>query len=153
MAFKDSKLGSVLTLTCPRCHKGDLFITKTAYQKGMAEMHTSCPNCGEDFLREPGYYYGAAYVSYALTVALWVAVFVALITFDAIGFISFSFFEDTVLFLVVGVSVLLLLMPVIYRLSRSMWIHMFVKYRDDAVEFNRKKKKDREERQEIIPEA
>lgn len=149
MAFKDSKLGSMLTLTCPRCREGKLFITKSAYRKGMADMHKSCPNCGEDFSREPGYYYGAAYVSYGLTVALWVAVFVALVTFDAIGLIDFTFFDDTVLFLVVGVSLLLLTMPIIYRLSRSMWIHMFVKYRADAVEFNQKKKEEREARKKI----
>lgn len=110
----------------------------------MAEMHQKCTHCGEDFTREPGYYYGAAYVSYGLTVALWVAVFVALATFDAIGLIEFSFFDDAVLYLIVGVLLLLILMPVIYRLSRSMWIHMFVKYRADAVEFNEEKKRARE---------
>lgn len=143
----------MLTLTCPRCRKGDLFVTKTGYQKGMAEMHKSCPNCGEDFAREPGYYYGAAYVSYSLTVGLWVAVFVALVTFDAIGLIAFSFFDNTILFLVVGVCVLLLLMPVIYRLSRSLWIHMFVKYRADAVEFNREKVAERKARHEIATDS
>ncbi len=146
MAFKDSKLYSMLTMTCPRCHTGKLFKSNGAYKKGMAEMNTSCPHCGEDFSREPGYYYGAAYVSYGLTVALWVAVFVAMYTFDAIGLISFSFFDDAVLYLVVGVVVLLILMPVIYRLSRSMWIHMFVKYNPDAVNVNKRKKEEREAR-------
>ncbi|NEN22892.1 DUF983 domain-containing protein [Cryomorpha ignava] len=146
MGFKNSKFYSMVAMTCPRCHEGDLFKTKSAYKKGMADMNPRCTHCGEDFGREPGYYYGAAYVSYGLTVALWVAVFVALVTFDALGIISFSFFDDAVLFLVVGISVLLILMPVLYRLSRSMWIHMFVKYRADAVAFNDGKRRAREER-------
>lgn len=117
-------------------------------------MNSKCAHCGEDFGREPGYYFGAAYVSYGLTIALWVAVFVAFTTFDAIGLMSFSFFDDAVLYLVIGVALLLILMPVIYRLSRSMWIHMFVKYRADAVEFNQEKKRAREERRiEKIQEA
>lgn len=143
MAFKDSKLYSMVTMTCPRCHKGDLFKTKSAYKKGMADINSKCANCKEDFNREPGFYYGAAYVSYGLTVALWVAVFVALATFDAIGLISFSFFKDAILFLVVGVIALLALMPIMYRWSRSMWIHMFVKYRPDAIKFNEEKAKER----------
>lgn len=146
MGFKNSKLYAIMAMTCPRCHKGDLFRTKSAYTKGMAEMNQKCSHCGEDFVREPGYYYGAAYVSYSLTVALWVAVFVALTTFDAIGLMSFSFFYDAILYLIVGVVSLLLLMPVLYRLSRSIWIHIFVKYRADAVEYNEEKKREREER-------
>ena len=42
----------------------------------------------EDFEREPGFYFGAAYVSYALTVALWVAVLVAMMAFDAWGWMD-----------------------------------------------------------------
>ena len=51
-------------------------------------MHDKCPKCSEDFFREPVFYFGAAYVSYALTVALWVAVLVALYTFSILGFLS-----------------------------------------------------------------
>lgn len=148
MAFKDTKLYSIVAMTCPRCYKGDLFKTKSAYKKGMAEINSKCSNCGEDFNREPGFYYGAAYVSYGLTVALWVAVFVALATFDAIGLINFSFFQDAILFLIVGVITLLALMPIMYRWSRSIWIHMFVQYRPDALEYNKEKAKARLARKE-----
>ncbi len=146
MGIKNSKLYAMVAMTCPRCHEGHLFKTHSAYKKGMAEMNKKCPNCGENFTREPGFYYGAAYVSYALTVALWVAVFVAMATFDALGLMSFSFFDDAVLFLVAGVTTLLLLMPVLYRLSRSLWIHIFVSYQENAIEFNQNKKREKEAR-------
>ncbi len=100
----------------------------------MAEMNHSCAVCGEDFDREPGFYYGAAYVSYGVTVALWISLFVALTVFDAIGLFSFSFDDDPVLFIVLGISLLLILLPLLYRVSRSIWIHIFVKYDPKAKE-------------------
>lgn len=89
-------------------------------------MEPKCPVCGENFKREPGFYFGAAYVSYGLTVALWVAVVVALIVFDAIGLINYAFFENPVTTIVAGIASIILLLPVLFRLSRSIWIHMFV---------------------------
>lgn len=96
-------------------------------------MHKNCTHCGQKFEPEPGFYFGAAYVSYALTVALWVAWYVALITFEALGLFTWTFEENALEFLVGGVLLLLVLLPVIYRLSRSIWISMFVKYRPEEV--------------------
>ncbi len=134
MSLKNSAIVSILRLRCPKCHDGRLFKTKSSYTKGMAEMNHSCPTCGEDFDREPGFYYGAAYVSYGVTVALWIALFVALTVFDAIGLMSFSFEDDPILFIVLGISLLLILLPLLYRVSRSIWIHIFVKYDPKARE-------------------
>ena len=83
------------------------------------------PIASEDFGREPGFYFGAAYVSYALTVALWVALLVALLSFDAWGWIEFGMFTHPGTYLLSGIALLLILLPVIYRLSRSIWIAMF----------------------------
>jgi uncharacterized protein (DUF983 family) len=134
--MKGTKLYSIFTFTCPRCHEGRLF-KGPAYSSKLMEMHRVCPHCGEDLAREPGFYFGAAYVSYALTVALWVALLVALYTFDAIGLIHFSMESHWVGFMVGGIALLILLLPVLYRLSRAIWINLFVKYRSDAVEWNR----------------
>ncbi|MEZ7941814.1 MAG: hypothetical protein QMB45_09420, partial [Flavobacteriales bacterium] len=76
-----------------------------------------------------GFYFGASYVSYGLTVAIWVAVYVALITFNAIGLISYTFSDNPWTFLIIGVVTLLILLPAIFRLSRSLWISMFVKFK------------------------
>jgi uncharacterized protein (DUF983 family) len=125
---KRSKLAAILTNRCPACHEGDLFESPAYDLKNMANMHASCPKCGCDFKREPGFYFGAAYVSYALTVGLWIAVIVALITFDALGWIEYSFFDNPLTFFITGIVMLLLLLPVLYRNSRSIWIHIFVKF-------------------------
>ena len=102
MSWNFSNLRSLLYCQCPQCHSGDLFVERNAYRlRRMADMNSKCTVCDEDFQREPGFYFGAAYVSYALTVALWVAVLVALTTFDAVGLIEFGFYTHVVTFLTV----------------------------------------------------
>jgi DNA-directed RNA polymerase subunit RPC12/RpoP len=116
---------------CPGCREARLFKVRNPYRlRSVNDMHASCPRCGVSFLREPGFYFGAAYVNYAMTVALWVAVLVALYVFGALGWITFTGLFDqpeTVLFS--GIATLLLLLPPVQRLSRSIWIHFFVRYR------------------------
>lgn len=132
MAWKDTKLYSILAMKCPKCHVGDLFIEKNPYKLGsLTKMPPRCSHCNESFTREPGFYFGAAYVSYGLSVALWVACLVALITFDAIGLIEFGFFTDPLTFILTGIIALAVLLPVMYRLSRSIWINLFVNYDPD----------------------
>ena len=122
------KFSWILRNRCPKCGHGKLFIHSNAYNpKYTASMHHSCLECGEDFEREPGFYFGAAYVSYALTVALWVVVLVALNCFDAWGFMEFGMFTHPGTFLWTGIGLLVALLPLIYRLSRSIWISMFTK--------------------------
>lgn len=122
------KLSWILRNRCPKCGKGKLFVKANAYDlRHTAAMHSACGSCGEDFEREPGFYFGAAYVSYALTVALWIAVLVALMCFDAWGWMEFGMFTHPGTFLLTGISLLVALLPLIYRLSRSLWIAMFTK--------------------------
>ena len=64
-------------------------------------------------------------MSYALTVALWIALLVALMCFDAWGWMEFGMFTHPATYLISGITLLLLLLPVIYRLSRSIWIALF----------------------------
>jgi hypothetical protein len=70
---------------------------------------------------EPSFFYGAMYVSYALTVAFAIAIFVIcyLLGFGMItSFISI-------------IATLLILMPITMRLSRILYINMFVHYEKD----------------------
>ena len=127
-----SFLSSILRFRCPACREGRLFKVRNAYRlRTINDSAPACPVCKADFTREPGFYFGAAYVSYALTVALWIAVLVALLTFGDLGWIEFTgFFEQPEVFLVSGIVTLLALLPLVQRLSRSIWIHFFVRYGD-----------------------
>lgn len=120
-----AKLNSIFNHKCPQCLEGDIFQTKSSYNlKSIAKMNHSCPKCGLDFEREPGYYYGAMYVSYALTVAVGVILFLA----DMVLFTEFS----TSRYLVSLTLLLLLLSPLTFRTARVIWLNLFVKYKPDV---------------------
>jgi uncharacterized protein (DUF983 family) len=128
MEKRKGTLMCVLGLKCPQCGEGDLFVERNAYKFSTTGlMNEECARCKEDFQREPGFYFGAAYVSYALTVAVWVAVLVALYVFDALGWMEFGFYSHVPTFLITGISILLVTLPLIYRVSRAGWIALFVK--------------------------
>ena len=69
-----------------------------------------------------------AYMSYALTVALWIVLFCGPSCFDWWGWMAFTFFKDLPFILTTGI-VLLALMPVLIRSSRSILLHMFTRNR------------------------
>lgn len=58
---------------CPRCRKGNMF-NNSMYGFKAQKMNDNCPYCNLKFEREPGYFYVAMFVSYALNVAQMVTV-------------------------------------------------------------------------------
>ena len=80
-------------------------------------MYKTCQNCGYKFEREPGFFFGAMYVSYALGVAE------ALIT-ALVGI----YFYDTGLspkLLPWIIGVLILMSSFNMRVSRIIWLYLF----------------------------
>lgn len=122
MSLKQSPLYSVFNNKCPHCHEGNFFETFNPYNlKKFAVMNSRCPVCNEDFKREPGYYFGATYVSYALTVGIGIVMYVILAgVFDI----------ETIPFIIIFSASLITLLPVLYRSARLIWIHFFVRYKD-----------------------
>ena len=86
-------------------------------------MKQSCDKCNLDFEREPGYYYGAMYVSYALTVAMAIALFIAYVVL----FPTFS----SIIFIVALTLMLLVLSPWTFRTSRVIWLNFFIKFKPE----------------------
>src|SRR5687767_5366042 len=52
---------AMLRQRCPRCRLGKVFRTAT-------RMYDDCPACGLKYEREPGYFLGAMYISYGMSV-------------------------------------------------------------------------------------
>jgi uncharacterized protein (DUF983 family) len=125
MSFKETPFYSIVKAKCPRCHEGDFFETRNPYNlKKFDKMHKNCPVCGEDFERETGFYYGAMYVSYGLTVGFGIAVYVLMVVL--MGFTEMNF--------IIAFAILqLLLMPVFYRTARLVWINTFVKFKGNKI--------------------
>ncbi|WP_417589393.1 DUF983 domain-containing protein [Owenweeksia hongkongensis] len=117
---KGSKLYSIFKYKCPRCHQGEVFKSKSSYNlPRMFDMHEQCSNCELRYEFEPGFFYGAMYVSYGLTVALGVATYV----------LMQMFFEASVAqIILVLVGVLIVGSPLVLRLSRIIWMNLFIKY-------------------------
>lgn len=131
--IKGSKLYSILHYKCPRCNEGDIFVYKGTYKlKTTGLMHKACPKCGLNYQPEPGFYYGAGYVSYALTVAIAITVFTALYPFV-------HWYNIEIYIGIIG-GTLLLTAPINFRLSRVIWLNFFNKYDDKALENNSQQK-------------
>ncbi len=82
---KGTKLYSIVKLKCPRCQEGNLFLTQTPCNLKMFDkMPDKCTACGEDFLREPGFYWGSMMVSHATTTVVGV-IFILLYTSLRVG--------------------------------------------------------------------
>ena len=125
-------------MKCPRCRRGRLFKNFSAYNfKHTLDMHEACNECNQMFDMEPGFWYGTGYVSYALTIAISVASFIA--WWVILGFSL----RDSSLLWWLGVNALLLvvLQPWIMRLSRTIYMYFFVRY-DDEYETNEPRKFD-----------
>jgi uncharacterized membrane-anchored protein YitT (DUF2179 family) len=92
--------------------------------KQFFKMPEHCPKCGQDFIIEPGFYFGAMYVSYALTIAINVAVFIALLVFNSYNVTNF---------LILDSIVLLITLPYVFKVSRSIWIATMIKHDPNAI--------------------
>lgn len=121
MAKQGSKLYSILAMKCPRCNEGDLFPPGTFYSPTrFSEMYPKCPCCGQTYEPEPGFYYGAMYVSFGISTAMFLGVFLLLNML--VEEITFMMMLTAILVIVIG------FLPVTYRISRSIWLNIFVHY-------------------------
>ncbi|MGH2664876.1 DUF983 domain-containing protein [Flavobacterium sp.] len=120
MLKKGLKLNSILTGSCPKCQEESMYVKKNMYNPEFTiKMNETCSHCGTRYNIEPSFFYGSMYVSYGLGVALGVAAFV----------IFYSLFETSMKTAFIGITAtLILLMPIIMRLSRNIWINIFISY-------------------------
>jgi len=129
----------ILNNRCPRCREGKLFVKSNPYIfSETAHMNERCPVCGQPTEIEVGFYIGTGYVSYALMVAFFVSSFVA---WKVLIGMTFELDDNRIFYWMFGsIALVILLQPVFMRLSRSIWIAMFVKYnpnwKNEPLEYN-----------------
>jgi uncharacterized protein (DUF983 family) len=115
MAFR---LISMLKGKCPHCERSGVFEKKPFFSVfRMPRMKKVCASCGHVFEKENGFFWGAMFVSYALTVLE--------LVFILIG-IQFFFQEkmDPRMIWIAAASILLL-SPFNFRMSRLIWLYIF----------------------------
>ena len=123
MLKKGSKLNSILTGSCPKCQNESMYVDKNPLHLGkVLKMNENCSHCGLKYQIEPSFFYGAMYVSYGLNVGIGIAAFiisyVILNTSLKVAFISI-------------IASMVLSFPLVLRLSRNIYINMFVSYDKD----------------------
>jgi uncharacterized protein (DUF983 family) len=111
-------LSSVWNYKCPRCRKGELYVEPFTFSDPV-KMNEECKVCGQNTMPEPGFYYGAMFISYIFTA--WICLFIIAICMWGFGLsVNQSF--------IILIIVALLSYFKVLRLARSIWIHIAVKY-------------------------
>ena len=111
----------ILNNDCPHCEKGKVFKEKNIFFNfGFPKMNEYCPNCHNKFEKEPGYFFGAMYVNYGLTVAQSIATYV----------IAQFFFTETFDLRIIPIIAVVIISMASFniRLSRLLWIYIFKNY-------------------------
>jgi uncharacterized protein (DUF983 family) len=123
---KTSKIEAVINAKCPKCRRGKMF-SAPMYSFRSQKANEYCPHCGMRFEIEPGYFYAAMYVSYALSVAEMIAI--AIGTYVITGRMEY---EDLWLYIVTIIGGTILLSPFNFRYSRVLLLH----YLSPKVKYN-----------------
>lgn len=112
-----SKLTAMANARCPQCHEGRLFKYKWWNLFNFTQMHENCPHCDLRYEVEPGFFFGAMYISYAFTVGIMLIG----------GIIVFNFFNDPpAMGYVIPITIFSLVMvPFNFRTARVLFIHLF----------------------------
>ena len=120
MFKKGSKLYSIINGACPKCHEESMYTNKNPYNLSEAlSMHEKCSNCGTKYKIEPSFFYGSMYVSYGVGIAFAVAAFI----------IAYFIFKTSLNMMFISIiGTLIVFMPIILRLSRNIWINLFMHY-------------------------
>lgn len=116
---KRSILNSMVTLRCPRCHTGDLFPSGSFSFDRPFEMHKECPHCGLDYEPEPGFYFGAMFISYIIS-GWFCLLFILFFHWGLDWSLNGSF--------ALLLGILAIIFVWFFRFSRSVWLHITVKY-------------------------
>ena len=87
-------------------------------------MHDECPNCGQDYVIEPGFYFGAAMISYIIQVGLIASI--------AIGMYLFGV-RNKWAYMIAMSTVVLLSVPYMLTISRAIWLSFFVRKQEKDI--------------------
>ncbi|WP_111682487.1 DUF983 domain-containing protein [Winogradskyella tangerina] len=120
MIRKGMKLYSILFGACPKCHQESMYTVKNPYiLSDTLKINDHCSHCGTRYRMEPSFFYGSMYVSYGVGIAFAVAAFI----------VSFVILESSLITAFISIVLTLIcFLPVIMRLSRNIWINLFMSY-------------------------
>lgn len=116
-----SLANAIVQAKCPRCRAGNLFTYPLRVISKFMVMNKTCPHCQVMLEPEPGFYQGAMYVGYSITVFI-------------IGVVGLSLYalgvESAWTPFISVVVIMVVLAPLNYRYSRVVYLYIFgdIKY-------------------------
>lgn len=119
MFQKGSKSYSIFGLKCPKCHSSDLFYTGSFSFNRSFDMKDRCDHCNMNYMPEPGFYYGAMFISYIF------------MGWFCIGFIAIFHWVlgwSTLASFALLIAVCAFFFAYIFRLARAIWLNINFKY-------------------------
>ena len=120
MIGKGNKIYSILFGACPKCHQESMYVDKNPYHiTDVLKIHDHCSHCNTKYRMEPSFFYGSMYVSYGVGIAFAISTFI----------VSFVILNSSLVTAFIAIVVTLItFMPIIMRLSRNIWINLFMNY-------------------------
>jgi hypothetical protein len=79
-------------------------------------MNTECPVCRASFVPEPGFYFGAMYITYAFNIVILIAFALSIYAFVEL---------PEIIYLVLIAVLAVLATPLSFRVSRILWLYWF----------------------------
>ncbi|WP_299227320.1 DUF983 domain-containing protein [uncultured Psychroserpens sp.] len=127
--LKGTKVYSIFTGTCPKCQQESMYETKNPYiLSDVLKINKKCSYCNTTYRMEPSFFYGSMYVSYGVGIAFAVATFI----------ISYLFLRSSLFTAFIAIVITTIVFgPIIMRLSRNIWINLFMNYDKTLVNKNR----------------
>ena len=120
MIGKGNKIYSILFGACPKCHQESMYVDKNPHHiTDVLKIHDHCSHCNTKYRMEPSFFYGSMYVSYGVGIAFAISAFI----------VSFVILNSSLVTAFIAIVVTLIaFMPIIMRLSRNIWINLFMNY-------------------------
>lgn len=119
-----SYTAALLNGKCPRCRKGAMFTYPVSKIAQFNVMNEKCPHCGVRLEPEPGFYQGAMYVGYGITLACLLAI--SIILYLLVEPTSEWTYIATIIVFMICIA------PLNYRYSRILYLHFFGGIKYDA---------------------
>jgi uncharacterized protein (DUF983 family) len=114
-----TKLQAMLDARCPRCREGKIFTHPWWRVAQFSRMHEHCPHCGLRYETEPGLFFGAMFISYAVSVGIMVGM-------GALVYVLFDDPDNIWLYYILPITVVsLIAVPFNFRISRVLMLHLF----------------------------
>ena len=119
---KGTKVFSIFYNKCPRCNEGDFFYSHPYHLKKFGLKHFNCEICHLKFEKEPGFFFGSMYVSYALGVGLFLVWWVI----QSIFFPEMKAGQMVLIMTVLQIGIA----PINLYVSKLTWLNLFVNFNE-----------------------